>query len=156
MKRENVQRGNLVSDIIAGLTTGISNIPDAMATAMLAGANPVSGLYATMVGTPVGAIFGSSVFLTIATTCALAITAGSALAMYTGPEHDSYLFSLTLLVGVVLVLAGLFKVGRLIRFVSISVMVGFLTGVSALVVLSQLGDFTGYYSLLPKMPIDRW
>jgi MFS superfamily sulfate permease-like transporter len=35
-------------------------------------------------------------------------------------------------------------------------MVGFLTGVSALVVLSQLGDFTGYYSLLPKMPIDRW
>ena len=44
-------------DLIAGVTTGVANIPDAMATAILAGANPVQGLYAIMIGTPLGAIF---------------------------------------------------------------------------------------------------
>ena len=51
-------RGNLVGDVIAGLTTGVANIPDPMAAAILAGANPVQGLYAIMIGTPLGAIFG--------------------------------------------------------------------------------------------------
>ena len=72
-------RGNLVPDLIAGLTTGVANIPDAMASAVLAGANPVQGLYAIMIGTPLGAIFGSSAFMNVAATSALAITAGSAL-----------------------------------------------------------------------------
>ena len=74
------KRGNLVPDLIAGLTTGVANIPDAMASAVLAGANPVQGLYAIMIGTPLGALFGSSAFMNVATTSALAITAGSALA----------------------------------------------------------------------------
>ena len=51
-------RGKLTPDLIAGVTTGVANIPDAMATARLAGANPVQGLYAIMIGTPLGAIFG--------------------------------------------------------------------------------------------------
>ena len=45
-------RQNLVSDFTAGLTTGVADIPDAMASAILAGANPVQGLYAIMIGTP--------------------------------------------------------------------------------------------------------
>ena len=49
-------RGNLVPDLIAGLTTGVANIPDAMASAILAGVNPVQGLYAVMIGTPLGAL----------------------------------------------------------------------------------------------------
>ena len=65
-------RGNLVGDLIAGLTTGVANIPDAMASAILAGANPVQGLYAIMIGTPLGAIFGSSAFMNVAATSALA------------------------------------------------------------------------------------
>jgi len=52
-------RGNLVADLIAGTTTGVANIPDALASAVLAGANPVQGLYAVMIGTPLGALFGS-------------------------------------------------------------------------------------------------
>ena len=50
-------RGKLTPDLIAGVTTDVANIPDAMATAILAGANPVQGLYAIMIGTPLGAIF---------------------------------------------------------------------------------------------------
>jgi sulfate permease, SulP family len=53
-------RGNLVADLTAGVTTGVANIPDALASAVLAGANPVQGLYSLMIGTPLGAILFSS------------------------------------------------------------------------------------------------
>jgi SulP family sulfate permease len=76
----------------------------------------------------------------------MALTAGSALVGLSGEEHAKALFTLTLLVGLVQVVAGLLRLGRLMRFVSNAVMVGFLTGVSVLVVLSQLGDFSGYSS----------
>ena len=139
-------RGNLVADLIAGTTTGVANIPDALASAVLAGANPVQGLYAVMIGTPLGALFGSSAFMNVATTSALAITAGSALAAYTGDAHATAIATLAVLTGLVMLLAGLLKLGRLLRFVSNSVVIGFLTGVSINVILSQLGDFTGYSS----------
>jgi SulP family sulfate permease len=139
-------RRNFVPDVIAGLTTGIANIPDAMASGVLAGANPVQGLYAIMIGTPLGAIFGSSAFMNVSATSALAITAGSALVGYTGDAHARAISTLTLIAGVLMILAGLFKMGKLLRFVSNSVVIGFLTGVSINVILSQIGDFTGYSS----------
>jgi SulP family sulfate permease len=139
-------RGNLVPDLIAGLTTGVANIPDAMASAILAGINPLQGLYAVMIGTPLGALFGSSAFMNVAATSALAITAGSAVAGYSEDARASAITTLALLTGVVMLLAGLLKLGRLLRFVSNSVVIGFLTGVSINVILSQLGDFTGYAS----------
>ena len=139
-------RGNLIADLIAGLTTGVANIPDAMASSILAGVNPVQGLYAIMVGTPLGAIFGSSAFMNVAITSALAITAGSALAGYSSAEREVAITTLALLVGLVMAVAGLLRLGRLLRFISNSVVIGFLTGVSINVILSQLGDFTGYSS----------
>jgi len=145
-------RGNLVPDLIAGLTTGVANIPDAMASAVLAGANPVQGLYAIMIGTPLGALFGSSAFMNVATTSALAITAGSALAAagFTGDAHASAIATLAMLTGLLMAIAGLLKMGRLLRFVANSVVIGFLTGVSINVILSQLSDFTGYSSAYPN------
>lgn len=141
-------RGNLVADMLAGLTTGVANIPDAMASAVLAGANPVQGLYALMIGTPLGSIFGSSAFMNVSATSALAITAGAALTQYAGDPatHAVAISTLAVLTGIVMLLAGLFKAGRLLRFVANSVVIGFLTGVSINVILSQLGDFTGYSS----------
>ncbi len=145
-------RGNLVPDMIAGLTTGVANIPDAMASAVLAGANPVQGLYAIMIGTPLGALFGSSAFMNVAATSALAITAGSALADagFTGDAHAVAIATLAVLTGLLMVLAGFLKMGRLLRFVANSVVIGFLTGVSFNVILSQLSDFTGYSSAYPN------
>ena len=99
-----------------------------------------------MIGTPLGALFGSSAFMNIATTSALAITAGTALAGYSDDVHASAISTLALLTGLVMLIAGLLKLGRLLRFVSNSVVIGFLTGVSINVILSQLGDFTGYSS----------
>jgi SulP family sulfate permease len=141
-----MERKQLVPDLVAGLTTGIADIPDAMASAVLAGANPVYGLYAIMVGKPIGGLLTSSHFMTLAVTSAMALTAGSALIAFSGEQHAQALFTLTLMVGLIQIIAGMLKLGRLMRFVSNAVMVGFLTGVSALVVLSQLGDFSGYAS----------
>lgn len=138
--------GNLVGDLVAGLTTGVANIPDAMASSILAGANPIQGLYAVMIGTPLGALFGSSAFMTVATTSALSITAGMALAGYADETRAAAIATLAVLTGLLMAAAGLLKLGRLLRFVSNSVVIGFLTGVSINVVLSQLGDFTGYSS----------
>ena len=137
---------NLSQDLIAGLTTGIANIPDAMASALLAGANPVYGLYSLIIGTPVGALLGSSQYMQVCTTSALAITAGLALAGRTGDTFSQSIFLLAFLVGIFEVIAGILRFGRLMRFVSNAVMRGFLTGISVLVVLSQMGDFTGYAS----------
>ena len=53
------------ADLTAGLTTGIANIPDAMASAILAGTNPVYGLNGLMAGTPVGALITSSHFMSV-------------------------------------------------------------------------------------------
>jgi SulP family sulfate permease len=139
-----MDREHLVPDLVAGLTTGIADIPDAMASAVLAGANPVYGLYAIMIGKPIGGLLTSSHFMTLAATSAMALTAGSALSGHSGTEYAGALFTLALLVGLFQVVAGLLKLGCLMRFVSNAVMIGFLTGVSALVVLSQLGDLTGY------------
>ena len=146
MTQDSAQRKDLIPNLIAGLTTAIADIPDAMASAVLAGTNPVFGLYAIMVGKPIGGLLTSSHFMTLAVTSAMALTAGSALAGLSGEAHTQALFTLTLMIGLVQIIAGLLKLGRLMRFVSNAVMIGFLTGVSVLVVLSQLGDFSGYSS----------
>jgi sulfate permease, SulP family len=146
MKANPAKKSNLASDLVAGVVGGVANIPDGLASAILAGANPAYGLYAVMIGTPVGALLSSSVFMTIVNTSALSITTGAALAGFDAASYPQALFTLTLLTGVIMLLAGLLRLGRLTRFISHSVMIGFLTGISALVVLSQLGDFTGYAS----------
>lgn len=141
-----MKQKNLVSDLISGLTSGIADIPDGMASAVLAGANPVFGLNALMVGKPIGALLTSSQFMAVSTTGAIALTAGNSLVGLGGDEHARALFTLTLLAGIIQVAAGLLDLGRLMRFVSNAVMVGFLTGVSVVIVLSQSGDLTGYTS----------
>ena len=146
MENTGKNKSAITSDLVAGLVGGVANIPDGLASAILAGANPAYGLYAVMIGTPVGALFSSSVFMTIVNTSALAITTGTILAGVEAASYPQALFTLTLLTGVVMLLAGLLRLGRLTRFIPHSVMIGFLTGISALVVLSQLGDFTGYSS----------
>jgi SulP family sulfate permease len=140
------ERSNFKSDVIAGLTFAIVNVPQAMGHAVLAMVNPVLGIFTLMVAVPVGAIFTSSVFMNVSTTGALSVAAGSALATLPAADRLQGLAALVLLVGVIQLLAGLFKLGFVVRFVSNSVMTGFLNGVAVLIILGQLGDLTGYQS----------
>jgi sulfate permease, SulP family len=140
------KRKNAKNDLIAGLTTGLVQIPDAMATAILAAVQPVNGLNTLIIGTPIGALFAGSVFMTVTTTGAIALAVADTVGKAGADERVGLLIMLTLMVGVIQLALGLFKLGWITKFVSNSVMVGFITGVCILIILGQLGDLTGYSS----------
>ena len=103
------KRENLISDVLAGLTFAVVNVPQAMAHALLAMVNPVFGIFTLMVALPIGAIFTGSVYMNVSTTSALSVATGSGLA-YTPPgQRMEALAVLVLLVGVIQLLAGLFR-----------------------------------------------
>ena len=77
MKRQFFNPRTFVSDAVAGLTLGIESIPDAMASALLAAVNPIQGVFAVMLATPIGALFASSVFMSVQTTSAMSLIVAS-------------------------------------------------------------------------------
>jgi SulP family sulfate permease len=136
-------REDLRSDVLAGLPGAISSVPDGMATALLAGVNPAYGLYASFSGKIGGGLSTSTKLMVVTTTTAASLAAGSALADIAPKNRDSAIVTLTILTGVVMIIAGAFHLGRYIRFVSRSVMLGFLTGVAVNIVLGQLAGLLG-------------
>ncbi len=140
------ERDNLTADVLAGLTFAVVNVPQAMGHALLATVNPMLAIYTLIVALPIGALFTGSVFMNVSTTSALSVATASALAEVTAVEKTQALVALVFMVGIIQLLAGLFRLGFVVRFVSNSVMTGFLNGVAVLIILGQLGDLTGYRS----------
>lgn len=140
------KKEDLRGDLTAGLTIGLVQIPDAMASAILALVKPANGLNTLVIGTPVGALFAGSVFMTVTTTGAISLAVSDALGKTDSSQRMSLLIVLTLLVGLIQLSLGVLKLGWITKFVSNAVMVGFITGVCILIILSQLGDLTGYDS----------
>jgi SulP family sulfate permease len=134
---------SLRADMVAGLPGAIASVPDGMATAVLAGVNPVQGLYASFAGPVAGGLTSSTRLMVITTTSAAALAAGSALQSVPAGQRPAAIPLLVILVGLVLAAAGLLHLGRYTRFVSYSVMIGFLTGIAVNIVCGQLGDLTG-------------
>ncbi len=139
-------RSNLKSDFLAALTFAIVGIPQAMAHALLVAVNPVLGIYTLMIAVPVAAVFTSSVFMNVSTTGALSIIAGDELAAFSPEQRVVALATLVALAGIFQLLAGLARLGFILRFVSDAVMTGFLNGVAVLIILGQLGALTGFES----------
>jgi SulP family sulfate permease len=139
-------RSLLMSDLIAALIFAVVNVPYAMGHALLVSVNPVLGIFTLMVAVPVGAIFNSSVFMNVSSTAALSVAAGVVLLEFPPERRAEALVVLVMLVGVIQLLAGLLRLGFLVRFVSNAVMTGFLNGVAVLIILGQLSDLTGYSS----------
>ena len=140
------RRSDLKFDAVAGLTFAIVAVPQAMGHALLATVSPVLGIYTLMVAVPIAALFTSSVWMNVSTTAALSLATGAELVDFTADQRISALAAMVLLVGIIQLLAGLLRLGSVLRFVSDSVMTGFLNGVAVLIVLGQLGDLTGYRS----------
>ena len=142
----------LFSDVIAGATFAAVNIPQSLGhgqiaagAGLIAGFSAVSGLYTLMFAMPIAALFTGSVYMNVSTTSALAVAVASALAVFpAGTPAIQTIVPLVLLVGLWQVLLGVFRLGFLVRFVSRSVMVGFMTGVAVLIILGQISDLTGY------------
>jgi SulP family sulfate permease len=138
-----LNRKTIKDDAMAGLVLGVESVPDGLASGLLAGVNPVAGLYSYMFGIAGGALFTSTAFMAVQGTGAMAIIVADVdLAARDDPSRA--LFTLSILTGVVMILAGLLRLGSVLRFVSNSVMTGFITAVGINIVLGQLDDFTGY------------
>lgn len=131
-------------DSLAGLVDAVVALPDGLATAALIGVNPISGLYANAIGPAVGGLLTSSQLMVVATTSASAVTAAEALSGFTPDQQSGALMLLVVLTGGFLVLFGLLRAGRLVRFVSHAVMTGFMLGVAVTLILSQLPTLIGY------------
>lgn len=136
--------GKLRQDTVAGLINAVVSVPDGLASAALAGVNPVYGLYTSITAPVAGSALVSAQLMQVSTTTASALAAGQAIAGYPVAQRDGALFLLVLLVGVFLAIFGVLRLGRLVRFVSHAVMTGFLTGVAAVLVLDQLAPLVGY------------
>lgn len=134
----------LRDDMKAGLVLGIESVPDGLAQGFLAFVNPVFGLYGYMMGTFTGAFFTSSAYMTIQATGAMALVVASVPEVRHPDYGDQAVFMLAILTGIIMLGAGLFKLGSLIRFVPNAVMTGFVNAVALLIILGQLSDFTGY------------
>ncbi len=131
-------------DAVAGLVLGAQSVPDGLATGLLAGVNPLAGLYAYMVGTFTGALITSSSFMAIQGTGAMAMIVADVPGLSGSADAERALVTLSILTGIIMLAAGLLKLGWLLRFVSNAVMVGFINAVGVNIVLGQLANFTGY------------
>lgn len=146
MARLDFDSKNLSADIGAAVTMALVAVPDAIASAILAGVNPTYGFNALIMGTPIGSLFTSSQFMNIGSTAAMMLAVGGILPQFQDDQILTALVTLTVLIGLIQLLLGVFKLGVFTRFISNAVMIGFFTGVATVLILGQLGDLTGYYS----------
>ena len=129
----------LRADLHAGLTVAVFAAPQGIAYALLAGVPPVHGLYAALVMSIVAALWGSSRFVNTGPTNSAALLAAVALLPWAGtPEFLPVCFALTLIVGLMRLLLGLLRCGRLVQWVPESGFLGFTIGAGSLIALGQL------------------
>jgi SulP family sulfate permease len=142
-QRVGPKRATFRDDAVAGVVTTVGCVPDGMAAAVLAGVNPIHGLYASAAGPIVGGLLVASPLILVTTTSAAALSAGAAVGGQAADVRAEAIFLLVIITGLIQIAAGVLRLGRFTRFVSHSVMVGFLTGVASLMVLGQFGSITG-------------
>jgi sulfate permease, SulP family len=135
-------------DVLAGLTVAAISLPQAMAYALIAGVDPRFGLYSAIVVTAVASIFGSSSHLINGPTNAISLVVFSALAFFDPDARiDAYqaMFLLGILVGIIQILIAVFKLGDLTRYISESVVIGFMAGAGLLIAVGQVANFFGLH-----------
>ena len=136
----------LTHDLFAGLTLAAIAIPEQMATARLGGFAPQIGFFAFLAGSLAFALFGSNRFLSCGSDSTITpIFAGglAALAASSDPQYLVLAASLALMVGFLLFFAGVFRLGWIADLLSIPVTTGFLAGISAHILISQLPGILG-------------
>ena len=137
-------RGKFRSDLSAGLTVAMIVIPQAMAYAAIAGVNPIYGLFTAIIPTVIAALFGSFPYLITGPTNPTALVTASLLINYANrSDYFEFVFALAIIAGLVYILLGVLKLGTIIRYISNSVLVGFLSAVGVLIISNQFGNLLG-------------
>jgi SulP family sulfate permease len=141
-------RDDFIADLGAGITVGLVALPLAMAFAIASGVRPEQGIVTAIVGGLLVALFGGS-------RVQIAGPAGAFVGLLYGVV-DRYgvanLLIATMMAGVLLFAMGAFRVGTLVRFIPISIVIGFTTGIAIIIALSQLRDFLGLQ--VERMPAN--
>jgi sulfate permease, SulP family len=141
------ERTWLRSDFLAGITIMALLVPEGMAYAELAGMPPQTAFYAAPIGLLLFAIFGTSRQLVVAVSSAIAVMSASIvgeLAVGDTPEYIALTAALALLAGLVAILAGLLRLGRIAQFFSDSVLAGFISGLALVIAIKQLPKMFGF------------
>ena len=129
---------NIRADLLAGTVVALALIPEAIAFSIIAGVDPKVGLYASFCIAVIIAVVGGRPGMISAATGAMAL-----LMVTLVKEHGlQYLLAATLLTGVLQILAGYLKLGGLMRFVSRSVVTGFVNALAILIFMAQLPELT--------------
>ncbi|GGH39684.1 sulfate permease [Mangrovimonas yunxiaonensis] len=138
---------NVKNDVLSGITVALALVPEAVAFAFVAGVDPLVGLYAAFMIGLITAVFGGRPGMISGATGALAVVMVSLVAEGNamGAESENlglyYLFATVILMGIIQMLAGVFKLGKFVRLIPHPVMMGFVNGLAIVIFLSQLGMF---------------
>ena len=124
-------------EVLSGLTVAMALVPEAVAFAIIAGLSPLTGLYAAFVMGLVTSVLGGRPGMISGATGAVAIVIVT-LAISHGPE---YVFATVILAGIIQLLAGVLKLGKLMRLVPHPVIFGFVNGLAIIIFISQLEQF---------------
>lgn len=142
------QRSAFLADLSAGVTVGIVALPLAMAFAIASGLKPEAGIFTAIVaGFLISALGGSLVQIGGPAGAYIVIVFGI-VARY----GVANLMLATMFAGILLFLMGMLKLGSLIRFIPVSIVIGFTNGITVLIALSQLKDFWGFK--VTELPAD--
>ena len=129
--------GRIKTETLAGLTVALALVPEAVAFAFVAGVEPLVGLYAAFLVGLITAVMGGRPGMISGATGALAVVMVALVA-----QHGvQYLFATVVLMGILQIGAGVFKLGKFIRLVPHPVMLGFVNGLAIVIFLAQLGQF---------------
>ena len=134
---------NAKNDILSGLTVALALVPEAVAFAFVAGVDPLVGLYGAFMMGIITSIFGGRPGMISGATGAMAVVMVSLVKIGEdqGGHGLEYLLLTLLLVGIIQILAGVLKLGKFVRLLPHSVMMGFVNGLAIVIFLSQLGMF---------------
>ena len=137
-----------ISDLIAGLTVGLTVIPQGIAYAIVAGLPPQYGLYSAFMGCFTYCVFGSCKDITIGPTAIMAIMTGDVFAEGEAKKFGSYYAVLLAFTsGLIIFLFGVFQLGFLIDFISMPVIAGFTSAAAITIASGQIKGLLGIYTL---------
>jgi SulP family sulfate permease len=139
-------RRSFRQDLIAAMTVAAISLPQGMAYALLAGVDPRFGLYSAIVVTAVASVFGSSSHLINGPTSAISLVVFSALSIFDPDqriEAAEAMFLLGAMVGAIQIFISVFRLGDLTRYISESVILGFMSGAAVLLAVGQISNSLG-------------
>jgi SulP family sulfate permease len=150
--------GSVKNDLLSGITVALALVPEAVAFAFVAGVSPIVGLYGAFMMGLVTSIFGGRPGMISGATGAMAVVMvhlvkeGNALG---GSEFSGlqYLFFTLLVTGALQILAGVLRLGKFVRMIPYSVMMGFVNGLAIVIFISQLGMFKSNGQWLEGTPL---